>query len=177
MPYLHLAIAIVAEVIATSFLKQAEGFTRLVPSLVTLAGYAVAFYFLSLALRSVPTGVAYAIWSGAGIVLIATAAWLFHGQKLDAPALIGMGLIDKPLALVNNLTGVTIGIGFGAVSGSTCSLQIQTPVATIGQELFAPNGASAGGYCVQIFDCPTGTANCSSTLVEPVNYSMTVKHY
>jgi hypothetical protein len=75
------------------------------------------------------------------------------------------------------VTGITIGIGFGTVSGTTCSMQIQAPAANLSQELFAPNGASAGAYCVQIFDCPTGTANCSSTLVEPVNYSMTVKHY
>ena len=76
-----------------------------------------------------------------------------------------------------SVTGITIGIGFGAVSGSTCSLQIQTPVATLGQELFAPNGASAGAYCVQIFDCPTGATGCTSNLTEAVTYSMTVKHY
>jgi hypothetical protein len=81
------------------------------------------------------------------------------------------------VASATAVTGVTIGIGFGAVSGTTCSLQIQTPVATIGQELFAPNGASAGGYCVQIFDCPTGTSGCSSTLPEAVTYNITVKHY
>jgi hypothetical protein len=75
------------------------------------------------------------------------------------------------------VTGITMGIGFGAVSGSTCSLQVQTPVATLGQELFAPNGASPGTYCVQIFDCPTGTTGCTSTLTEAVTYSMTVKHY
>jgi len=75
------------------------------------------------------------------------------------------------------VTGITLGIGFGAPSGSTCSLQVQTPVATLGQELFAPNGAQPGSYCVQIFDCPTGTSGCSSTLSEAVTYSMTVKHY
>jgi hypothetical protein len=75
------------------------------------------------------------------------------------------------------VTGITIGIGFGAVSGSTCSLQVQTPVAVLGQELFAPNGASPGTYCVQIFDCPSGTTGCTSTLTEAVTYSMTVKHY
>ena len=75
------------------------------------------------------------------------------------------------------VTGITMGIGFGAISGSTCSLQVQTPVATLGQELFAPNGASPGTYCVQIFDCPTGTTGCTSTLTEAVTYSMTVKHY
>ncbi len=75
------------------------------------------------------------------------------------------------------VTGITIGVGFGAVSGSTCAMQVQTPTAALAQELFAPNGASAGSYCVQIFDCPTGTTGCSSTLTEAVTYSMTVKHY
>ena len=77
----------------------------------------------------------------------------------------------------SSVTGITIGVGFGNVSGATCAMQIQTPTAALAQELFAPNGASAGGYCVQIFDCPTGTTGCSSTLTEPVTYSMTVKHY
>jgi hypothetical protein len=75
------------------------------------------------------------------------------------------------------ITGVTIGVGFGAVSGTSCSLQIQTPVAVLGEELFAPNGASAGQYCVQIFDCPTGATGCTSVLTEAVSYSMTVNHY
>jgi hypothetical protein len=77
----------------------------------------------------------------------------------------------------SSITGITMGIGFGTISGSTCSLQVQTPVAALAQELFAPNGASSGTYCVQIFDCPTGTTGCSSTLTEPVTYSITVKHY
>jgi hypothetical protein len=75
------------------------------------------------------------------------------------------------------VTGITVGIGFGIVSGSTCSLQVQQAVAPLGQELFAPSGASAGSYCVQIYDCPTGTTGCSSMLTEPVTYSMTVNHY
>ena len=70
MPYLYLAIAIVAEVIGTSALKAAEGFTRPLPSLVVIAGYGVAFYFLSLSLKAIPVGIAYAIWSGAGVALI-----------------------------------------------------------------------------------------------------------
>ena len=80
------------------------------------------------------------------------------------------------LTTVANATPVT-GIAFGAVSGSTCATQIQAPAAPLNQELFAPNGANAGAYCVQIHDCPTGTANCTSTLAEAVNYAMTVKHY
>jgi hypothetical protein len=75
------------------------------------------------------------------------------------------------------VTGITIGIGVGSLSGSACVLQLQTPVAALGQELFAPSGASAGTYCVQIYDCPTGTSGCASTLTEPVTYSLTVKHY
>ena len=93
MHYLYLAIAIVAEVIATSFLKQSEGFTRLTPTLIMGAGYVVAFYFLSLTLRTLSTGAAYAMWSGLGVVLIAGVAWLFQGQKLDAHAMVGIGLI------------------------------------------------------------------------------------
>jgi len=99
--YLNLAIAIVAEVTATSFMKQSEGFTRLIPSAITFIGYAIAFYFLSLTLREVPTGIAYAIWSGVGIVLITAIAWIFQGQKLDAPALIGMALIVAGVLVMN----------------------------------------------------------------------------
>jgi hypothetical protein len=75
------------------------------------------------------------------------------------------------------VTGITIGVGVGSVSGATCALQVQNPAAVLGQELFAPSGAAAGTYCVQIFDCPTGSTGCASTLTEPVTYSMTVKHY
>ena len=101
MPYLYLAIAIVAEVTATSFMKQSEGFTRLIPSLVTATGYAIAFYFLALTLKDIPTGIAYAIWSGLGIILISSAAWLFQGQKLDAAAMIGMALIIAGVIVLN----------------------------------------------------------------------------
>ena len=75
------------------------------------------------------------------------------------------------------VTGITIGVGVGSVSGTSCALQVQNTVAVLGQELFAPSGAQAGTYCVQIFDCPTGSTGCASTLTEPVTYSMTVKHY
>ena len=101
MSYLYLAIDIVAEVIATTFLKESEGFTKLVPSLVTAAGYAIAFYCLSLTLRDMPTGVVYAIWSGVGIVLIASVAWIFQGQKLDAAAIVGMALIVAGVVIMN----------------------------------------------------------------------------
>ena len=107
MPYVYLMIAILAEVAATTSLKESDGFTKLVPALVTLTGYGIAFYFLSLTLRDVPTGVAYAVWSGVGIVLITVAAWLFHGQRLDAPALIGMGLIIAGVIVMNGFSKVS----------------------------------------------------------------------
>ncbi|PTR08546.1 small multidrug resistance pump [Nitrosospira sp. Nsp5] len=91
--WLFLSIAIVSEVVATSALKASNGFTQLWPSLLVVAGYAIAFFFLSLTLRTIPVGVAYAIWSGAGIVLIALIAWLVFGQSLDIPAIIGLALI------------------------------------------------------------------------------------
>lgn len=99
--YAYLAIAIVAEVIATSFLKQSDEFTRPVPTIVMAIGYIVAFFFLSLTLREVPTGIAYAIWSGVGIVLITAIAWIVQGQKLDAPAMIGMALIIAGVLVMN----------------------------------------------------------------------------
>lgn len=101
MKYVLLATAIVAEVIATTAMKQSDGFSRLPWSIVTVVGYAIAFYFLSLTLKSIPTGVAYAIWSGVGIVLISAAAWAFQGQKLDAPAVIGMALIVAGVVVMN----------------------------------------------------------------------------
>lgn len=99
--YTFLAIAIACEVLATSFLKSTEGFTRLWPSVTVALGYVLSFYFLSLTLRTVPTGVAYAIWSGAGIVLVSGIAWVFLGQKLDAAALAGMGLIVCGVLVIN----------------------------------------------------------------------------
>jgi len=93
MPYVFLAIAIVAEVIGTSALKASEGFSKTMPSVVTVIAYGAAFYCLSITLKSVPVGVAYAIWSGAGVALIAVVGWVVFGQKLDAAAIIGMGLI------------------------------------------------------------------------------------
>ncbi len=99
--HLFLAIAIVTEVIATSFLKASNGFTRPLPSAVTVVGYCTSFYFLSLTLASIPTGVAYAIWSGVGIVLISLVGWLVFKQALDAPAVLGMGLIAAGVIVIN----------------------------------------------------------------------------
>ena len=101
MSYLYLGIAIVAEVIATSALKASEGFTRLVPSLVTVAGYALAFWLLSIAIRTMPAGIVYAVWSGVGIVLISVVGWVWFKETLDLPALIGLGLIISGVVVVN----------------------------------------------------------------------------
>ncbi len=96
-----LAIAIVGEVVATSFLRASNGFTELVPTLVVVIGYAITFYFFSLALQTIPVGIGYAIWSGTGIVLIALIAYFVHGQTLDLPAVIGMGLILSGVLVIN----------------------------------------------------------------------------
>ena len=101
MNYVFLSIAIVCEVVATTALKQTDGFTRLMPSLVTVVGYALAFYFLSLPLRTLPVGIVYAVWSGVGIVLITAIGWLWFRQTLDLPALIGMGFIIAGVLIVN----------------------------------------------------------------------------
>ncbi|MEZ3500351.1 multidrug efflux SMR transporter [Pantoea sp. KPR_PJ] len=108
MSYVYLFIAIVAEVIATSSLKASESFTRLWPSVVTVAGYIIAFYFLTLVLRTMPTGIAYAIWSGVGIVLISAVGWIVFKQKLDLPAMLGLALIIAGV-LVVNLFSKTVG--------------------------------------------------------------------
>ncbi|MDP2264024.1 MAG: SMR family transporter [Hydrogenophaga sp.] len=99
--WLILGVAIVAEVIGTSALKASEGFTRLGPSVIVVLGYAVAFYCLSLVLRTLPVGVTYAVWSGLGIVLITLVAWLLYGQTIDLPGFIGMGLIVTGVAVLN----------------------------------------------------------------------------
>lgn len=101
MVWVYLAIAIVSEVIATSALKAAEGFTRWVPSLLVVVGYASAFYFLSLTLRVLPLGVAYAIWSGVGVVLVALVGWVLYHQSLDVAALIGISLIIAGVIVLN----------------------------------------------------------------------------
>jgi len=93
MPWIYLIIAILSEVVATSSLKAAEGFTKVIPSLVAVIGYGAAFYFLSLTLKSIPIGIAYAIWCGIGIVLIAFIGFFFYKQALDIPAIAGITLI------------------------------------------------------------------------------------
>jgi small multidrug resistance pump len=107
--YLYLVIAIIAEVIGTSMLKESNGFSRLVPGLISVAAYMVALFLLSLTLKTLPTGIVYAIWSGFGIVLIATVAWVFQGQKLDAPAIVGMALIIVGIGVMNLFSNVGVG--------------------------------------------------------------------
>lgn len=101
LPYLYLGIAIVFEVIGTAALQASESFTRLVPSLITAVTYAASFLFLALTLRTIPVGIAYALWSGIGIVLIAAVGWFWFKQALDTPALVGLSLIVGGVVVVN----------------------------------------------------------------------------
>lgn len=102
-----LIIAILSEVAATSALKASDGFKNLAPSVVVVIGYGAAFYFLSLALRTIPMGVAYAIWSGIGIVLISLAGWLAYGQKLDLAAMAGIALIIAGVFVLQVMSGAS----------------------------------------------------------------------
>ena len=101
MAYLYLAIAIVAEVIATSALKASAEFTKLYPSLIVIIGYCIAFYFMTLVLRTIPIGVTYAVWSGLGIVLVAIVGVVLYKQIPDIPAIIGMGLIISGVLVIH----------------------------------------------------------------------------
>lgn len=108
MNWLYLAIAIISEVVATSALKSAEGFTRLVPSLLVVIGYASAFYFLSLTLRTIPLGVAYAIWSGVGVALVSIVGWGIYHQSLSTGAMVGMALIVSGVVVLK-LSSTSVG--------------------------------------------------------------------
>lgn len=101
MTYLYLSIAIVSEVIGTLALKSSEGFSRLLPSIVTTISYGAAFYFLSLTLKELKIGIVYAIWSGVGIVLISILAAQIHKQKIDPAGWLGMGLIIAGVIVLN----------------------------------------------------------------------------
>lgn len=105
MKWVYLYIAISAEVVGTSALRACDGFTKLGASGLVVAGYGIAFYFLSLTLNTIPIGVAYAVWSGAGIVLTSIIGWRLFGQALDLPALIGIALILAGVAIINLLSG------------------------------------------------------------------------
>jgi len=102
--WLYLSIAIAAEVIGTSFLKTSEGLTRPGPSVVVVVGYVVAFYFLSLTLKTMPVGIAYAVWAGAGVALITFIGWAFFAQSLDRAAIVGIGLIVAGVVVINTLS-------------------------------------------------------------------------
>jgi small multidrug resistance pump len=103
--YAILLAAIVAEVIATSALNASDGFTRLGPSLITVIGYVVAFICLSQTLRAIPVGIAYAIWSGVGIVLIAAVGWIWFRQTLDTAAIVGIAMILAGVLVINLMSG------------------------------------------------------------------------
>ena len=102
--WIFLSVAIISEVIATTALKQSDGFTKLAPSIVVVIGYGVAFYLLALTLRTIPMGISYAIWSGLGVVLITLVGWLVYDQKLDLPALIGIGMIVSGVVVMNTFS-------------------------------------------------------------------------
>ncbi|MGD8399248.1 MAG: multidrug efflux SMR transporter [Anaerolineae bacterium] len=108
MDYVYLIIAIVSEVIGTAALKASDGFTQLIPSLVVVAGYGLSFYSFSLVLRTVPMGVAYAIWSGLGIVLITLIGLVLYRQVPDWPAVAGMGLIIAGIVVINLLSQTAV---------------------------------------------------------------------
>lgn len=103
--YFILLLAIILETIATSFLKQSDQFIRLLPSVATVAGYAGSFYCLSLVLKNIPVGIAYAIWSGMGIVLISVIGWMVFKQHLDWPAILGLALIIAGVLVINIFSG------------------------------------------------------------------------
>ncbi|MCR9301914.1 SMR family transporter [Vibrio diabolicus] len=109
-PMLALSIAIVCEVIATSYIPKTEQFTKMMPSTVVLIGYGIAFFLLSVTVKTMPVGAVYAIWSGAGIVLVATVGYFVYGQRLDLPALVGIGFILTGVMIVN-LLSKTVGHG------------------------------------------------------------------
>jgi small multidrug resistance pump len=101
MAYVYLAVAIIAEVAATSALKASAEFTKLVPSIIVVAGYGIAFYFMTLVLRTIPIGITYAVWSGLGIVLVTIVGIFLYKQIPDTPAIIGMTLIVSGVAVIH----------------------------------------------------------------------------
>ena len=108
MAYLYLAIAIVAEVAATTALKAADGFTRPLPTVVVVLGYGLAFWLLSLTLRHLPVGPVYALWSGVGIVLVTLLAIVVYGQRPDLPSVVGMGLIVAGVVVLQLFSDMSV---------------------------------------------------------------------
>lgn len=107
MTYLYLALAIIAEVVATSALKTSAGFTRLWPSVTVVVGYGLAFYLLALVLRTLPVGIAYAFWAGLGIVLVTLVGILVYGEKPDLPALLGLAMIVGGVVVIQVFSSVS----------------------------------------------------------------------
>lgn len=105
--YFFLLLSIASEVIATTALKLSDSFTRLWPSVITVMFYIIAFWSLTIPMRTIPTGIIYAVWSGAGIVLISLAGWIIYGQKLDMAALTGIGLIIAGVMVINLFSNST----------------------------------------------------------------------
>lgn len=105
--WLILGVAILGEIAGTSALKAADGMTKLGPAAIVVVGYSIAFWCMSIAIRTIPVGIAYAVWSGVGIVLIAAIGWVLYGQKLDAAAIAGLALIIAGVAVVNLLSNTT----------------------------------------------------------------------
>ncbi len=108
MPYLFLAIAIIAEVTATSALKASEEFTKLAPSLVVIIGYGASFYCLTQVLKTIPVGITYAVWAGLGIVLVSIVGAIVYKQIPDMPALIGMALIITGVVIIYIFSKTTV---------------------------------------------------------------------
>ncbi|WOX05129.1 DMT family transporter [Microbulbifer pacificus] len=109
--WIYLSIAIVAEVVGTSFLKSSDGFSKLIPSAIVAVSYAVAFYFLSISLKSISVGIAYAVWSGVGVALISLVGFAFFGQKLDLGAILGIALIVAGVVVINLFSASAEGSG------------------------------------------------------------------
>ncbi|WP_404438334.1 DMT family transporter [Stutzerimonas chloritidismutans] len=106
--YIYLAIAITAEVIATTSMKALDGFSRPLPLLLVVVGYSISFWMLSLVVKTIPVGIAYAIWAGLGIVLVSVAAALIYQQKLDLPAVLGMALIVGGVVVIQLFSSSTV---------------------------------------------------------------------
>lgn len=105
--YIYLAIAITAEVIATSSMKALDGFSRPLPLFLVVVGYGISFWMLSLVVKTIPVGIAYAIWAGLGIVLVSIAAAILYRQHLDLPAVLGMALIIAGVVVIQLFSGST----------------------------------------------------------------------
>lgn len=108
MNWLYLGLAIVAEVIGTTALKATDGFSRIVPSLIVAIAYGASFFFLSLTLKTIPVGIAYAVWSGVGIVLIVLAGWWLYGQAIDAAGMVGIAFIGAGVVILNTLSKTSV---------------------------------------------------------------------